>query len=458
VPALDDPADILSLFWPISRAILRDEDNNTRELHRLRSLITYQLLFGGRLVIRDSDYVNALAFRNAVLQTLTGSADDHSVFFRTALDEGLIRIAHRDGLSLAQLAEQMSDSARSPAVPARLYRPDTPDLDYLDCDCTSPNRQITYSVEHAAAYYARQIQTMLNDSLEPYIDDGFRRRAADRVAEHLATNQGLGWEFFRSDTGFWLRFTPAERDQHGHFIDYVLGQAPHTGYLPDTLGISPIYMHDVVDAIDIWRGRHRRPRELVDERTIQLGAGFSFSDYVEYLSVLPVPTISTLMGSDEGAAFRARCEGFSLQQNTLAEVQHAYTDYRRLIDAAILRQNRTLTATGAVANLRALVRNATDEMTGYGVDLIAQEVAGSVIPFWRLGLALFFRLVRGEWPDQRSERLTREATATDIATNLHRVQREGDKISQRLVADAPDVADRSVRFDVEADICVSGRP
>lgn len=213
------------LFWPISRAILRDVDNNTTAVHRLRSLITYQLLFGGRLVIRDSDYVNAWCFRGSIMRTLSCEATDHETFFRQVIDDDPVSIAHREGSSLGEVATHMSEAGRSPVVPADFYTADAPDLRYLDCECMVGHRSITYSLENASEYYTRQIRNLLNQSLEPYIDDDFRRRAADRVDEYLLTHPAVGWGFFRGDGGFWNGLPAQDRDKHEHFVDFVLGQA-----------------------------------------------------------------------------------------------------------------------------------------------------------------------------------------------------------------------------------------
>jgi hypothetical protein len=122
-------------------------------------------------------------------------------------------------------------------------------------------------------------------------------RAAERVNTHVQQQGTLAWAFFMQEGGFWDGFSEEDRNRYGYFIDYVLGQAPHAGFIPDTLGLNPIYMQDAADAIDIWRGRHLQNKELIENRTIQLGTGFSFSDYIDYLCVLPFDTLLLLYRS-----------------------------------------------------------------------------------------------------------------------------------------------------------------
>jgi hypothetical protein len=89
------------------RGLLRKERKNTVEMFRLRSLVAYQILFGGRLVILDSDYINSLALRNSVIRTLHNAPDEHSSFFRTLIDERYLLIACRQENSLGEVAEQL---------------------------------------------------------------------------------------------------------------------------------------------------------------------------------------------------------------------------------------------------------------------------------------------------------------------------------------------------------------
>jgi hypothetical protein len=446
--------DVPTLFWPISRDIMRNETYNTVEVHRLRSLIAYQILFGGRLVVRETDYLNTLAFRKAMMQELAGEKDSHSTFLRTLLDERLLIIAQSKERTLAQAAEGMSPGGRSPIVPAEWYRPDALDIVYLESRVSDLDRSMEYSVTSAAAYYTRQIERLLGQSLRPYLDDEFRLRVAACVSEHLVEHGTIGWAFFREDE-FWKAFSAGERQTHGHFVDYTLAQAPHAGFIPDALGLNPVYMHDLVASIDLWRGRHLRPAELVEHRTVDLGRGFSFSDYVEYLSLLSVDSIRVLLGTEESLNFRNACERFALQRAGFPEVVVAYAAYRAVIDAELLRGSRMLDRRGGLVDLRAFLRRARDDVVEHGVDIVSQEVLGAAIPFWKLGLTLFYRIVRGEWPDQRRVRLARESLTKDISRDVQRVQIEGEKLDMSLISDIKGIQDRHIDSNMDADVCIA---
>jgi hypothetical protein len=300
------------LFWPISRGVLGEWVNGAGKIHRLRSLVAYQILFGGKLVIRDSDYLNSHALRAAINATLGRRPDADAKFFRALMDEGFLMIAKRQENSLGQVAEQLSRLGGSDRIDPKWYCSDAPDILYLETFHARTGLVVPFSVQDASSYYTDEIRRMLSASLQPYVDEDFRMRAATRVEDHLAEHEKLAWSFFTSDGEFWTGFSETDRRRYADFIYYVLGQAPHAGFIPDNIGIKAIYMQDAADAISIWRGRHLQTRELVDERTVPLGHGFSFSDYLEYLGRLPVDRLVSLAEGEEREEFRLTCSKFAL--------------------------------------------------------------------------------------------------------------------------------------------------
>ena len=218
--------DSLELFWPISRGLLTNKGNNTTEVHRLRSLVVYQILFGGRLVIRDSDYVNSFAFRSSVIRTLNGTADDNAKFFRTLLDERYLQIACRTENSLGEVAERLGKAGGGghSLIRPEWYRPDTADIMYIESRRSPEDRE--FSVKQAGAYYTLQIQAMLGKCLEPHVDERFRLRALERTTALVEQHGTLSWAFFFADGAFWEGFSENERVEYYPFFYYVLGQAP----------------------------------------------------------------------------------------------------------------------------------------------------------------------------------------------------------------------------------------
>jgi len=444
------------LFWPISR-----EQHHITDINRFRSLITYQILFGGRLLIRDGDYLNSLILRGSMIQALTGANDDNARFFRTLLDERYVMIVRREENTLAELAERYGRPGQGgpPVIRQEWFRPEAADVVYLESDRFSADQSIRYSVKEAAAYYTQQIQAMLSRDLEPYVNERFRHRAVERVAALVEQHRTLAWSFFYSDGVFWEAFTEKERQEHLPFFDLVLGQAPHAGFIPDTLRLNPIYMQDIARAVALWRGTLRREGELVDSCTIELGAGFSFSDYIEYLCLLPFDTLVHLMNSEENAAFRRACRLFSLQKVSLKEVERTYRNYRRMIDSELLKLHLVRPQAGPKTNLRAFVLAARDDLVDEGVQIVCDELIGTTIPFWRLGLALFYRVMRGEWPEQRKTRLIKEADATEIAEEIQRLQSNSSgKLGGHVSFAAPGTQERIIKLEPtesEADVCVT---
>jgi hypothetical protein len=448
--------DYQPLFWPISRELVRNEQNNTTSIHRLRSLVAYQILFGGRLLISDSDYINSLAFRSSMIRALDGTADDNARFFRVLLDEQYLMIARREESTLGEIAERLGrvGGAGHALISPQWYHPDAPDIEYLESNRFPGHQSIKFSVRQAAAHYTREVQVMLSKDLEPDVHERFRLRAAEKVAGLVEQHGSLSWASFALGGNFWEGFSENDQRRYLHFFDLVLGQAAHASFIPDTLGLNPIYMHDVAQAFDLWRGRLRQSEELVDTRMVELGGGFSFSDYVEYLCLLPFDTLVRLMNSDENAAFRHACKLFSIQKVSLKEVDRTYREYRKAIDRELLRLRLVHPETGPKTNLRAFTLAAKDELVDQGVQIVCDELIGTAIPFWRLGLALFYRAIRKEWPEQRKERLVKEADATEIAGEVQRLQGGSDKLSGNINFGSPGSQKRLTILE-SSDVCVT---
>ncbi|HEY3960044.1 MAG TPA: hypothetical protein VGL68_05980 [Solirubrobacteraceae bacterium] len=448
------------LFWPLARGLLGERQNNPDEIRRLRSLLTYQILFGAKIVIRDSDYLNSVVLRSALVSTLDGRPDDNAAFFRALVDKGFLRLATRQEQSLGQVAEQLGRVGGSDLVLPDWYRSSTADIRYLEALHEQTDFVVPFSVRAAATYYTSEIQRMLSAPLEPYLDDSIRRRAAERVEEQITEQETLAWSFFAKNGDFWKGFSEADRGRYADFFYYVLGQAPHAGFIPDTVGIRPIYMQDAAEAIAIWRGRHLRTSELVDEQTISLGEGFSFSDYIEYLCLLPFERLARLLESEARAEFRLTCSQFTLHKARFNDVKAAYANYRRVIDSELLNCRRTLSASGSKTELRAFFGTAEGDAVDFGVDILAHELIGSTVPFWHLGLALFYRVARGEWPIQRERRVEREATQADIAGKIQLLQTKGSAVTAEVMLGGKDADVQEIKLETSMveDICVAGTP
>jgi hypothetical protein len=433
------------LFWPISRGVLGEWVNGAGKIHRLRSLVAYQILFGGKLVIRDSDYLNSHALRAAINATLGRRPDADAKFFRALMDEGFLMIAKRQENSLGQVAEQLSRLGGSDRIDPKWYCSDAPDILYLETFHARTGLVVPFSVQDASSYYTDEIRRMLSASLQPYVDEDFRMRAATRVEDHLAEHEKLAWSFFTSDGEFWTGFSETDRRRYADFIYYVLGQAPHAGFIPDNIGIRAIYMQDAADAISIWRGRHLQTRELVDERTVPLGHGFSFSDYLEYLGRLPVDRLVSLAEGEEREEFRLTCSKFALEQVSLSDVTRAYGNYRAAVDASLLNSDNTLSPSGWRTELKAFARSTADCAVGAGLDIVARKLGVPLGP----ELVFFYQVVSGKWSNQHEQRVTREVTHAYDAKEIQRLQREGTHLGGDLVMDEQEGEVRAMRLEAK---------
>jgi hypothetical protein len=445
MPPADQPTSDDLLFWPISRGVLGDWVNGVGKIHRLRSLVAYQILFGGKLVIRDSDYLNSHALRAAMNATLGRRPDADAKFFRSLMDEGFLMIAKRQEDSLGQVAEQLGRLGGTDRIDPKWYRSDAPDILYFETFHARTGLVVPFSVQAASSYYTDEIRRMLSASLQPYVDEDFRMRAAARVEDHLAEHETIAWSFFTSDGEFWTGFSETDRSRYADFIYYVLGQAPHAGFIPDNIGIRAIYMQDAADAIAIWRGGHLQTRELVDERTVPLGRGFSFSDYLEYLCRLPFDRLVSLAEGEEREEFRLTCREFALERASFSDVALAYGNYRDTIDASLLNSDKTLSPSGWRTELKAFARATADCAVDVGLDIVARKLGVPLGP----ELVFFYQVVSGKRSNQHEQRATREATQAYAAKEIQRLQREGTHLGGDLVMDGQEGEVRAMRLEAK---------
>ncbi|MEZ5941150.1 MAG: hypothetical protein R3C18_07150 [Planctomycetaceae bacterium] len=444
----------LELFWPIPRNVMQLVDADTQQTRRLRSLVAYQFLFGGKLIIRDSDYLNFLALRRAFLSTPTERSTGDADFFRSAFTDKWIMISCRAEKQLGQTAEGLLGRGGSVRIPDELYCSSAMDIRAIEEQGLIEPR-LQFSLSNASQYYTDQITRILDRSLEPHLPDNFREQLSKSLHRKVAESGTVGWEFLSLEGGVWDGVDEQAKQLYGDFIYRVVGQAPHAGFIPDTLGTDPIYMNDVAECINLWRGRKPAERQQVESRTFELGKGFSLSDYVECLSCLSLDAIQDLFASDEGEQFRKASVGYARQKMTFAELETAYRDYRKRIDERIL-QCMTYRQSGGKVALDAFKAEIIEEGTSEVVNVVIDEVIGNSIPFWKLGYSTYLWLRYGEWPKQQAERLAFEKSSKSAAALIQDIQENPDRIDSEIVSGSGTHVDRPVEmnWELKRDVCV----
>lgn len=430
-----------SVFWPIARNHMQLRFDDGRDLTRFRSLVTYQLLFAGKLVIRDTDYLGNFAFRTSLLESLNGSHDSTHQYFRSLVDNGMIQLACREGQQIGHTAESLYGKGHNPSMPREWHTPEFPDIQYLD---QSIAPAFTYSIHRAGLFYATNIQRLLANPTS-LLPDNFRKRLSDLVAFEVEQREGfLSWSFLAPQSSLWNSFSRDEFEQCNDFVYRVLGQAPYTASLMEQLRLDPVYMADASDAVDFWRGRLGQPTEMIEERSFKT-RGFSLSQYVDCLSVLSVDDLQRLLASDEAVSFFQASELFAVGKCSVKELESAISGYRRRVDSQIMLR-RLVKPLGSREEFRVFRQEVKNETVTETVNVILQEAIGSV-PFWRLGYSVFYRLCQGEWPSQRDSRIRREECAESTADLIHSSQLE-DEIQMRVTPNSGGV-DRLVSADVK---------
>ena len=449
-----------TLFWPVPREFMESKTLNS-EVRQLRSMLSYQMLFGGRLAIRDSDYLNTLALRKAVITTQdsSGNPDDHDKFIRTMIDERYLLIACRDENSIGVLAEKLKKSGGSPIVRKALptlYERGAPDLIYLEEEGITSGTTLTFSLSDAKKYYTKGIQKILSRPVGSELPDEIREKISVAVNEKIENNGYLGWEFLSKEGGVWATFPQEDVKKYGDFLFKCVGQAPHTGFIPSKLNLDTIYMKDVAKSIDLLRGRHLLEPRIIENRTFQMRKGFSFSDYAECLSVLPFESVRTLSESNKSAAFRKACLNY-ISSNNIDEIEKTYVEYRMAIDEEIvkfgvMRKSNPASKISVIAG--EISKNGISECITQEIkELVGEEVVKQVIPFWKLGFSLFHLRATGESLEQKKLRLVKEESAAKISTLVHVVQEIGTEISGKVIFEDDGLIDRQVDL---SDTCVSG--
>jgi len=347
------------VFWPFSRMMI-SETAYQREFGFQRSFITYNILFGGPLVIRDSDYLNNYLLRKELISSLHDESKN-SHFVRSLFEKGLLRLACREETPLSTLARNLSTRGGAEIIlkhaPWMFEGRRSADIEYfLDNEIIQPYTR-SFSLSDASKYYENEIERLFRDTefggklptnTALLIHDLIRERREDGIGIDWAflAEKGEVWESVRKRIG-----DKACSPEYRKFVYYV-AQAPHTTFLPETHGLNSIYSDDHSMAIDLWRGRMDIEAEEVESFELN-SKGLSFSDYADALKYLDTDAIVKLVESEERIEFEKACLNIKVD-NDIKSVSETYSDYRKIIDEAILSKNSARLKSGRNSRIRIL--------------------------------------------------------------------------------------------------------
>lgn len=316
-------------FWMTPRELFHPERS---DFQQLRAVITHTALYGGPLLISDSDFINNLHLRDAVV-----SGDP---FVIPLLESGYLRLAIREEngqpVPLGATAEGIyKRGGHTPQIPAERFK-ESPEFQFVQ----EHGQSLTYSLDGAAERYHRETLRLLE--MAPFTAEELApefRRAILAVVHERAQTHKLDWSYFTGPSTFWdalqqrLPGVPV-RERLEEFL-VAATRGPYATFIPTVLGLNPTYSHEDRLGVDLWRGRVGMTEEALERKTLKR-ARIGLGDYVKGLASLSVKAIEALRASGEFAAYEAGCEQVARGTLFPEEPLLALHQYRLRIDDAVL--------------------------------------------------------------------------------------------------------------------------
>ena len=321
-----------SSFWITPRSHLLSVENN---LHMQRAQLTYKILHNGPSLLLDSDLINNLHLRDAILQ------EDRYIL--GLIESGLLQFAVRE---VNRVTIPLATSAQSilkvrgnvPIVPVERFDASA-EFDFVERHASL----VQWSLESAKNRYGPEVIRILTETLfDPKdLPDLYRIAILEFVEHRAAEGQPISWGLFYNlqDTDLWSYMSQrfpgkAVRRRYGNFIFQAL-RGPYASFIPDSLGMSATYTTEDRLGLDIARGRYNANVEDLQKITLAR-ARIGLSDFVEGLARLDVKDVIQLRSSEEFGAYERACMNFSASHGQITDVLKAYHSYRRRIDHSIL--------------------------------------------------------------------------------------------------------------------------
>ncbi len=341
-----------------------------------RAVVTYNILFGGPLVISDSIFVTDLNFRDAIFQ--------NDPFTCGLIESKYIRLAIRTKNGSAIPLREVSASIRERGGHAHyissIRDESASEFDYLERHAAI----VPYTLESASGHYRDQMLRVL-ESIE-FRDSDLPKVVADAVTHTvrmmIAEGHPLAWSTFQKGSELWLRLKEQLGEdlwpRHGVFLDSV-ARGPHVTFLPQCLDLSSAFSNEDRLGVEMWRGRYELTKEELAAKIFQRPR-LSLSDYVDGLSALRCDDILKLRKSPALQAYEHACRAFSEGALQGMDPLDALIEYRREVDFTILDalQRRISNTSEDVCRVSLLSRgkNEAASWLSFGIKAIADTLSG----------------------------------------------------------------------------------
>ena len=315
----------LNTFWMIPRGVL----NAPASAHvEQRALITCNVLFGGPLIISDSDLINNLYIRENL----------HTRFVRDLLERGFLSIARRNfagqPIPLRKVAETIK--RKSGGLLKNVEDRPFDDLDSIEAiSCC-----IDYDLAEAQPRYESEVLRVLRllNAREDLLPAALSKTIID-VLEENSLPQAVTWSTFDPTSTLWNTIHRRHgddtlRERFGRRV-FEVARGPYSTFIPGTLKIGATYSSEDQVGIDLWRGRYGMTNTEIERLTIR-SYTLSPADTVAGLAMLTVDDIERLRSSKALQAYEDGCDRLGFGETGLNEIKDAFLTYRAEVNYAIM--------------------------------------------------------------------------------------------------------------------------
>ena len=319
----------LPTFWMTPRRVL---DPQQCDYEQQRALITHAVLYGGPLLVSDSDFINNMVMRDGVAQG--------DPFFLSMIERKLLQFAIREEggnpMPLGNTAEKIfKNNGHSKQMGAERFC-ESPEFRHIEQHAETSR----FSCAGAAARYHKETLRILEQAPFEQSDlpDPVRNAVVEMVKDHVEKNT-LNWSYFSRGSTFWeglearLRITQAW-DRYGEFINAV-ARGPYATFIPDTLGLSPTYSNEDKLGVEIWRGRLRATEQDVQLKKLKR-ARIGLADLVHGLAALSIDDVLELRASGQRSKYEDACQKSARGTLFLDEPLDDLHRYCQLVDDKVL--------------------------------------------------------------------------------------------------------------------------
>ena len=320
-------------FWMIPREIFFL--NNTSFVEH-RAFISYNIIYNGPIIISDSDFVNDIHIRNAIL---------NEKFVKNLIESKYLQFACRtqNGRFIPFediLGSIIKNGGHNIYISEDRLR-QSEELLYVENNALLRPFSFVGAGERYTRETLRLFESLSNVGMySQEFPPEYAQVMYETLQEYVNAGDVLTWSHFLPEKNLWAtlaqRLSPKPlQEQHKKFA-FEAVRGPYVTFLPEILKVNPTYSKEDSLGIDIWRGRHLLTEKELARRQIR-SPQKKLSDYVAALATVSMEDIHKLRQSNECSAYEKACSEFSKNTTDVLSPLKAFLEYRRLVDDTIFK-------------------------------------------------------------------------------------------------------------------------